>query len=213
MFVLHVPTTYAQTTTASLLAQVRALQTALQALEQQLLRRNTIIPTDTRTPLYNYNNTNINRIEVNFVGDIAQIRVLFNNTDARLYAFQATNTSEVAQLLAPELNLPPTTILGLITQIHNTARYRYNDFNYNTTSRYDNRTYNDRYTRNTTSDIRDIIVDFSGNDANIFVRFRGGSTDRFTLNSVYRDENDTIRRLADRYNMSRRDIDDVIYFN
>ena len=278
--VVSVPTARAQVSTSysssSLLTQIQFLKTQLAALEQQILLRNTVVPTYTYnlntnscyTDIYgsrycpvdnkNYNSINaIDRIEVDFVGNIAQVHVLFTNGDNRFYAFNARTEYEVSQLLSQELSVSSTTILGLIG---NTG---YTNNNYNTdinridvalnsrdadvtvrfrngtidrfTLRNINRNENtviaevaDRYrenrravedlirfddSTNNFNDIRRIDVDFVGNDADIFVRFRVSNTDRFTLRNVNHNQSEVIRRLAGRYDMSRTTIEDLTNFN
>lgn len=128
----------------------------------------------------------IDRIEVDFVGRIAQIRVVYDsNRDDRRYALYADTVREVATALARELNLSVATIERLIDE----------DFDY------DER-----------SDFRSIDVSFDDDDAHVVVRFRDGDTDRFTLRNVDDDEDEVIEELADRYNVREREIEDVIDF-
>ena len=224
--VLFVPTLTAQaqttyTNTASLLAQIQLLKAQLATIEQQLLLRGATVPAYTvpvyaalpGTPLYNYNTVNyyINRIEVSFSGSTAQVRVVFNNGNTQFYALQAYNTSDVAQMLAPELNLSPATILPLITQVTNNS-YNYN-YGYNYNSGYNNsNNYNYNYSYNNTN-LRTVDVTFTSNDADVTVRFQNGTTDRFMLRNEYGSQSQVISDIASRYNENTNAVRNIITFN
>lgn len=198
--------------TASLLAQVQQLKAQLQVLEQQLLLRGTTAaptlpaPADCYTDQYGRvycvtsaantqvfaGRNDIDRIVVDFVGDFAQVRVEYDDDDTEFYAVEARTLADVARLLEPELRVSAATLLSLMDEISGNSRSSRND--------------ND-------DDIRDIDVDFDGNDADVVVRFDDGDTDQFTLRNVDRDEDDVIDELADRYDMDEDDIEDIIDFD
>lgn len=200
---VFVPTAPAQAaTTAELLAQVQLLKAQLQALEQQLLLRGTVgsslsdCYTDifgrvycvTQTQTFTDNADNIDRIEVDFVGDIAQVRVEFDDDDTEFYAFEADTIIEMAELLSPELRVSIAAIVRLTDEVNN-GHHSDDD------------------------DIRSIDVDFVGDDADVVVRFEDGDTDRFTLRDVDRDEDEVIEELADRYDEDEDDIENITNFD
>ena len=190
-----------------MLAQIQYLKTQLAALEQQLLLRGTIgtptlgncytdgsgrvfCATNAPSTLFYTSATDIDRIEVDFVGDIAQVRVEYDDDDDEFYAVEADTESDVARLLEPELRVAASTLLRLMDEV--------DDF--------DDNDRND-------DDIEDIDVDWDGDDADVTVRFEDDDTDRFTINNVDRDEDDVIEEIADRYNEDEDDIEDVIDFD
>lgn len=194
---------YAATpTTAQLLSQIQFLKAQLQALEQQLLlQTNTASSPQCYTDTYGRryctvdtqsfsNRNNIDTIEVDFVGRIAQVRVQLDDGDSEYYAFDARTKDEVATLLASTLGRSYASILALIDTVSSFTRSSSNH-----------------------TDIRSINVDFVGNDANVLVRFRDGDTDRFTFRNVDHSESTVISRLADRYDESRSAIRDLIDFS
>ncbi len=196
-------TVYAATpTTAQLLSQIQFLKAQLQALEQQLLlQTNTASSPQCYTDTYGRryctvdtqsfsNRNNIDTIEVDFVGRIAQVRVQLDDGDSEYYAFDARTKDEVATLLASTLGRSYASILALIDTVSSFTRSSSNH-----------------------TDIRSINVDFVGNDANVLVRFRDGDTDRFTFRNVDHSESTVISRLADRYDESRSAIRDLIDFS
>lgn len=193
-------------TDAELLAQIQYLKAQVAALEQQLLLRGTTTPAPAlgncytdgsgrvycataapTVPFYGSGN-NIDRIEVDFGGNFAQVRVEYDDDDTEFYAVEAGTESDVARLLAPELRVSAAALLRLIDEV-------------------------DDDDRDDDDDIEDIDVDFDGDDANVRVRFENDDTDRFTLRDVDRSRNEVIERLADRYDMDEDDIEDVIDFD
>jgi hypothetical protein len=194
-------------TTASLLAQIQLLKAQLAALEQELLLRDTTSSTgltdcftvsgirycvrDSGLDTRDFSNAdNIDTIEVDFVGDIAQVRVEFDDGDTNFYAIEADTLGDVARLLAPELRLSAATTLRLLDEVNSFDRNNGNG-----------------------NDIDSIDVDFDGDDADVVVQFDDRDTDRFTLRNVDRDEDEVIERLADRYNEDENDIEDWIDFD
>lgn len=203
----HAATSY---TNAALLAQIQLLKAQLAALEQQLALQSAALPytptyTSTYTPSSCYTDIygsrycvtdtqyygdvdDIDSIEVDFVGDIAQVRVEFDDGDTEFYAFEADTITEMAQRLSLELHASVASIIRLTDEI-------------------------DGDDRHDDDDIRSIDVTFDGDDADVVVRFRDGDTDRFTLHDVDEDEDEVIELLADRYDMDEDDIKDVIDFD
>lgn len=135
-----------------------------------------------------YRSSDIRSIDVSFSGRMAQVRVEFYRGSTRNYALEARTEREVAQILSRELGLSAYEIERLIDR-------RYDDH------------YDDRY------DVRSIDVTFNRNDADVVVRFRTSGTERFTIRNVYRDEDDVIRHIADRYRMRERDVERIIDFS
>src|SRR3989338_7784569 len=196
-------------TNAELLTQIQFLKAQLAALEQELLLRSAVAPvytapvstlgncyTTTSGARYCYTTTarlndsdDIDTVEVDFVGDMAQVRVEFDDDDDEFYAFEANTLSEVAELIADELNISVADARGLVEEVNGGRRNRDDD------------------------DIRDIDVDFVGDDADVVVRFEDGDTDRFTLRNVDRSRNKVIEKLADRYDEDEDDIEDVTDFD
>lgn len=200
-----VPKAEAASSEAALLAQIQLLRQQLAAIEQQILRgQTTSVPTacwtDTygnrycptttsQTSRYPTSAGDIDRIEVDFVGRIAQVRVEYDDDDDEFFAVEADTESDVARLLEPELRVAASTILRLMDEV------------------------DDRDSRHNDDDIEDIDVDWEGDDADVTVRFEDGDRDRFTLRNVDRDEDDVIEEIADRYNEDEDDIEDVIDFD
>ena len=193
-------------TDAELLAQIQFLKAQLAALEQELLLRSAVAPvytapvstlgncyTTASGARYCYTTTarlndsdDIDTVEVDFVGDMAQVRVEFDDDDDEFYAFEAGTLSEVAELIADELNISVADARDLVDEVNGGGR---------------------------DDDIRDIDVDFEDDDADVVVRFEDDDTDRFTLHEVDRDEDEVIEELADRYDMDEDDIEDLIDFD
>jgi hypothetical protein len=201
---LAAPKAEAATTSASLLSQIQYLKQQLAELEQQLRAGQSTLPSNCYTDRYGnryctsaapqhfYSNANdIDSIEVDFVGRVAQVRVEYDRGDDEFFAVEADTESEVAALLEPELNLPAATILRLMDEVSGSRGH----------------------SRRNNNDIDDITVTWRGNDADVRVRFEDNDTDRFTLRNVDRDRNDVIGELADRYDVDDNDIEDVIDFN
>lgn len=134
-----------------------------------------------------YRSGDIDEIEVDFVGRVAQVRINYFGRDDRRYALYADSVREVAEALSRELGLSVLTIERLIDVT---------DFD------------DDDY-----EDIRSIDVDFSGDDAHVLVRFRDGDTDRFTLRNVDRDEDEVIEEIADRYDERESRIEHLVDFD
>lgn len=179
-------------TTAQLQAQIQLLLQQLAQLQAQVaaLKGGTLYYDSTCyysycTPQYR---TDIDEIEVDFVGDVAQVRVEFDDRDTKRYALYADTVREVAEGLATELSLPASTIERLIDVVNG-----FDD--------------DDDH-----EDIRRIDVTFEDDDADVVVRFRDGDTDRFTLRNVDEDEDEVIEEIADRYHEDEDDIEDVIDF-
>src|SRR3990167_2146256 len=193
-------------TDAELLTQIQFLKAQLAALEQQLLLRSAVAPVYTApvstlgncyttasgtsycfTTTQRFNDSDdIDTIEVDFVDDIAQVRVEFDDNDTEFYAFEADTLSEVAELIADELNISVTDARDLVDEVNGGSR---------------------------DDDIRDIDVDFDDDDADVVVRFEDDDTDHFTLHNVDNDEDEVIERLADRYDEDEDDIEDLIDFD
>ena len=190
-------------TDAELLAQIQFLKAQLAALEQELLLRSAVAPVYT-APVSTLGNcyttasgarycftttvrlNDIDTIEVDFVDDIAQVRVEFDDNDTEFYAFEAGTLSEVAELIADELNISVADARDLVDEVNGGGR---------------------------DDDIRDIDVDFDDDDADVVVRFEDDDTDHFTLHNVDNDEDEVIERLADRYDEDEDDIEDLIDFD
>ncbi len=176
---------------ASIEAQLNALLLQLRFLQEQLAGRGVVVtPYGYDTCTYGYScygtRHDIDSIEVEFSGRIAQVRVEYRNGDTDHYAMDAQSERHVAEILSHELRLSVSTILGLIDEVDD--RGRSNDA------------------------IRSIAVVFDSNDADVTVRFRDGDRDRFTLRNVNKSESRVIRLIADRYDERERDIEDVIDF-
>ncbi len=185
-------------TNASIQAQLQALIAQVQLLQQILASRGVTTPTYNWGNCYGYgyqygcggyysddNADDIDSIEVNFDGRMAQVRVEFDDDDTELYAVEAQTIRRVAELLSPVLKVSVPTLERIINE---------DDWN------------------DDDEDIRSIDVEWDGDDADVVVRFRDGDTDRFTLRNVDEDEDDVIEEIADRYNEDEDDIEDIIDF-
>ncbi|MBI4087004.1 hypothetical protein HY416_03435 [Candidatus Kaiserbacteria bacterium] len=198
------PYAEAETSQAALLAQIQLLRQQLAAIEQQILSApapsvstacwtdiygNRYCPTTT-TQISRYSTSagDIDRIEVDFVGRMAQVRVEYDDDDDEFFAVEADTESDVARLLEPELRVAASTLLRLMDEV-------------------------DDFDDDDEDDIEDIDVDWDDDDADVTVRFEDNDTDRFTLHDVDRDEDDVIEEIADRYNEDEDDIEDVIDFD
>ena len=178
------------------------LQVQIQLLMQQALLLQAQLPATNYTTYNSYDcydyvygssycgdtyNSSISRIEVDFVGRVAQVRVVYRSRDDRRYSLYANTTREVANGLTRELGLSALQIERLIDVVNG---------------------FDDDYA----DDIRSIDVSFDDDDASVVVRFRNSTTDRFTLRNVDGDEDEVIEKIADRYNVSERAIEDITDF-
>ncbi len=184
---------------ANIQAQLQALIAQVQLLQQILASRG-VTPTYGNCTGYGYqyactgypafyddNADDIDSIEVDFDGRMAQVRVEFDNDDTELYAVEAQTIRRVAELLSPVLKVSVPTLERII-----------NDDDWNDD--------------NDDEDIDSIEVEWDGDDADVTVEFEDGDEDRFTLRNVDEDEDDVIEEIADRYNEDEDDIEDVIDF-
>lgn len=198
--VILVPTARANAATSSthesLLAQIQALQALLDSLERQIRDQGGLgydhnnCYRDTYGGRYCIDNPNhgdradnIDRIEVDFNGDYAQVRVVYDDGDVKRYAIKADTEDEVAAQLSSELNLSKATILNLIEEDDGD------------------------------DEVRSIDVTWRSNHAEIVVRLRNGDVDRFTIANMNRNEGRVIDELANRYDMDEDDVRDVIDFD
>jgi len=176
-------------TNAQLQAQIQLLMQQVSLLQQQLPLASNSYHYDTCATSRYCDDHRIDEIEVDFVGRVAQVRVVYDRGSDDRFALYANTTYEVAVALSRELNLPVVTIERLIDVV--------NGFD-------DDRGYDE--------DIRSIDVTFKNDDADVLVRFRDGDTDRFTIRNVDEDEDEVIEEIADRYDMRERDIEDLTDF-
>lgn len=180
-------------TNAQLQAQIQLLMQQVSLLQQELPLTSNSYHYDTCTTSRYCDSNHIDEIEVDFVGHVAQVRVVYDRGSDDRYALYADTTYQVATALSRELNLPVVTIERLIDVVNG-----FDD--------------DDRHHSDYDDDIRSIDVTFEGDDADVLVRFDDGDTDRFTIHNVDEDEDEVIEEIADRYNEDEDDIEDLTDF-
>lgn len=129
----------------------------------------------------------IRSIDVVFSRDDAEVTVRFRNSSTSRFTIRNVYRSEreVVRELADRYNMRERDIERII------------DFSGSDAHR----------------DIRSIDVLFTRHDAEVTVRFRSGSTERFTIRNVSESTRRVIEHIADRYNMRERDVEDLIRFD